>query len=246
MTFTIYPAIDLRGGKCVRLYQGDFEQETVYHDSPEEIARSFYNQGAEWLHVVDLDGAKAGQPVNDHIIKEMASVVPINIEVGGGVRDIDSVEAYLKAGIKRVILGSSAISQPDFVKMALKHYPDQIVIGIDARDGKVAVEGWIETTEISAIELGKELAAVGAQTFIYTDITRDGALKGPNIEEIQHFALETGRSVIASGGVSQISDVKRLAEKASSGISGVIIGKALYTNLVSLNDALKVAEDVAD
>ncbi|TCP24876.1 1-(5-phosphoribosyl)-5-[(5-phosphoribosylamino)methylideneamino] imidazole-4-carboxamide isomerase [Scopulibacillus darangshiensis] len=241
MTFTIYPAIDLRGGKCVRLYQGDFRQETVYHDEPIEMARSFYEQGAEWLHLVDLDGARSGKPVNADIIKDISAAVPVKVEVGGGIRCIENVEDYLKAGVDRIILGSSAISDPEFVKEALRRFPEQVAIGIDARDGRVAAEGWLKTSDVSAVDLGKELAAAGAKTFIYTDISRDGALKGPNVEEIQSFAQATGQQVIASGGVSAISDVKELAANVSAGIAGAIIGKALYTNVLTLADALEVA-----
>ncbi|MFC7393876.1 1-(5-phosphoribosyl)-5-[(5-phosphoribosylamino)methylideneamino]imidazole-4-carboxamide isomerase [Scopulibacillus cellulosilyticus] len=242
MPFTIFPAIDIRGGQCVRLYQGDFNHETVYDKSPVRVAQSFYEQGAQWLHLVDLDGARAGQPANQQIIEEIASSVPIPIEVGGGIRDIKAIENYLSAGIKRVILGSSAISEPEFVKEALRKYPENIAIGIDARNGKVAIEGWMETSETTDLELGKRLAEAGAETFIYTDISRDGTLKGPNIEAISQLAIETGQNVIASGGVSTVEDIKKLAEKSKKGVIGSIIGKALYTNLISLQEALEVVE----
>ncbi|MBM7645003.1 phosphoribosylformimino-5-aminoimidazole carboxamide ribotide isomerase [Scopulibacillus daqui] len=242
MQFTIFPAIDIRGGRCVRLYQGDFNHETVYHDSPVSVAKSFYEQGAQWLHLVDLDGAKEGKPANLETICEIASSVPIPVEAGGGIRDMKTVDTYLGAGVKRVILGSSAISEPAFVNEALREYPDHIAIGIDVRDGKVAIEGWIETSETTDIELAKRLTEAGARTFIYTDISRDGTLKGPNIEAISQLAIETGQNVIASGGVSTIEDVKKLAGKSKDGVAGAIIGKALYTRLISLREALEVVE----
>ncbi len=246
MSFTIYPAIDIRGGKCVRLFQGDFNQESIYHDSPVEVARRFYDQGAQWLHVVDLDGAKEGEPQNAELIKRMAKEVPIKIEVGGGIRTMETIAGYLEAGIERVILGTSVISEPEFVKAALQAYDERIVIGLDTREGKVASEGWLTTSDYDAIKVGKSLVSEGAKIFIYTDIAKDGALNGPNVEEIKNFAVETKAEVIASGGISTIGDLEQLAELAELGITGAIIGKALYNGLFSVSDALEAADSYAD
>lgn len=246
MGFTIYPAIDIRGGKCVRLFQGDFNQESIYHDSPVEVARRFYNQGAQWLHVVDLDGAKEGEPINAELIQTIAKEVPIKIETGGGIRTMETIKSYLEAGVERVILGTSVINEPEFVKAALQAYQEKIVIGLDTREGKVASEGWLTTSEYDAVSVGKSLVAAGARTFIYTDIAKDGALNGPNVEEIRNFAVETKAEVIASGGISTIGDLAKLAELTKLGISGAIIGKALYNGLFTVADALEAADAYAD
>ncbi len=239
LMFTIYPAIDIRGGKCVRLLQGDYQQETVYGNSPVEMATSFQKQGANWIHIVDLDGAKEGAPVNDKAVLECAKTLHANIQVGGGIRTPRDVEAYLNKGVSRVILGSSAISDPFFVKEMLKQYGGkQISIGIDARDGYVATHGWLQTSEVKAEQLGEELASYGAETFIMTDISRDGMLSGPNVEAIAQLGQVTGKQVIASGGVSSLEDLKTLQKYEMDGISGAIIGKALYTGKVSLTQAL--------
>lgn len=245
MAFTIYPAIDLLDGNCVRLFQGDYQQSTVYHDSPVEIAKAFREQGAEWLHVVDLDGAKAGRPINQAIIERIAGEVPIKIEVGGGIRNMETIETYLAKGVSRLILGSSAISDPDFVKEALRRHPQQIAIGLDVKNGKVAVEGWLSVSDKTAADLAKELMKAGAKRFIYTDISRDGALKGANSEAAEKLAAETGAEVIVSGGVSTVDEVAALARSAGKGIAGAIIGKALYTNQLTVKAALKAVETYA-
>lgn len=239
--FTVYPAIDLIDGKCVRLFQGDYDQSTVYGDAPVDIARSFYEQGAEWIHVVDLDGAKAGHPVNQELIARIATEVPINIEVGGGIRTIETVESYLSQGIKRVILGSSAISDPEFCRLALQRYPDSIAIGLDVKDGKVAVRGWLEVSDMSAAELAKQLIIEGAEHFIYTDISRDGALKGANVSGAEQLADEIGKQVVVSGGVTTFDEVKKLVNNKR--VSGAIIGKALYTKQISLGDVMKAVKN---
>nr|WP_283163251.1 1-(5-phosphoribosyl)-5-[(5-phosphoribosylamino)methylideneamino]imidazole-4-carboxamide isomerase [Sporolactobacillus mangiferae] len=238
--FTLYPAIDLIDGKCVRLFQGDYGQSTVYGEEPVEVAKSFYEQGAEWLHVVDLDGAKAGHPVNQNLIAKMAAEVPINIEVGGGVRTIETLENYLNRGIKRVILGSSAISNPEFCKQALHRFPESIAIGIDVKKEKVAVRGWLEVSELNAADLAKQLIREGARHFIYTDISRDGALQGANVAAAEQLALEIGMPVVVSGGVTTLSEIKQLA--ADRNISGAIIGKALYTKQIVLSDAIRAVK----
>ncbi|QOS98025.1 1-(5-phosphoribosyl)-5-[(5-phosphoribosylamino)methylideneamino]imidazole-4-carboxamide isomerase [Brevibacterium sp. JNUCC-42] len=243
MNFTIYPAIDIRGGKCVRLFQGDYNQETVYGDSPVDIARMWSSAGASWLHVVDLDGAKEGTPVHLDLIGELAKKVSVPIQIGGGIRTLQDIEAYVERGIARIILGTAAIEDSFFTKEALRRYGAQIAIGLDCRDGYVATRGWLNTTEMKATELAKQLVEFGAELFIYTDIARDGTLTGPNIEEIVQIAVTTGKKVIASGGVSHLGDLLALAKQRKSGVEGVIVGKALYTEAISLTDAfIKIGE----
>ncbi|WP_100488864.1 1-(5-phosphoribosyl)-5-[(5-phosphoribosylamino)methylideneamino]imidazole-4-carboxamide isomerase [Sporolactobacillus pectinivorans] len=243
--FTIYPAIDLLGGKCVRLYQGDYGQSTVYDASPVSVAQSFYDQGAEWLHVVDLDGAKAGHPVNQQIIRNIASEVPIRVEVGGGIRSLETVKFYLDGGVRRVVLGSSAIADPEFTREALRKYPDEVTIGLDVKNGKVAVKGWLEVSDLSATELARELIRAGACRFIYTDISRDGALQGANVAGAEKLAAEIGIPVVLSGGVTTIKELEKMAGNASGGISGAIIGKALYTKQILLREAVRAVKTVA-
>jgi phosphoribosylformimino-5-aminoimidazole carboxamide ribotide isomerase len=237
--FTIYPAIDMRGGKCVRLLQGDYNKETVYGDSPFEMAKLFAEQGAEWIHMVDLDGAKEGKRINDRFVLEVAKSLNVKVQIGGGIRTEEDVAYYLENGVDRVILGSAAISNPPFVKEMLAKYGSQIAIGIDAKDGFVATEGWLNTSTIKATELGKELAAVGAETFIFTDIATDGMLSGPNVQAVAEMARVTGKNVIASGGVSSLEDLQRLKKFAEAGVIGAIVGKALYTKQFTVAEALK-------
>jgi phosphoribosylformimino-5-aminoimidazole carboxamide ribotide isomerase len=235
---TIYPAIDMRGGKCVRLLQGDYDKETVYGDSPFEMAARFEREGAEWIHMVDLDGAKEGKPVNDEYVLRAAKELNARIQIGGGIRNAASAARYLDAGVDRVILGSSAISDPEFVKEMLGTYGgDRVVIGIDARDGFVATHGWLETSKVEAEELALELVRFGAEWFVMTDIARDGMLSGPNTEAIAGLSDATGKKVIASGGVSSLADLTRLKE--SGGVEGAIIGKALYEGRFTLEEALR-------
>jgi phosphoribosylformimino-5-aminoimidazole carboxamide ribotide isomerase len=237
-TFTLYPAIDIRGGQCVRLYKGDYNQETVY-GSPLDMAEEWAKQGAEWLHVVDLDGAKAGQPLNEALIIEIAQGFSVPVQVGGGIRTMAQVETYLANGVKRVILGTSAIKDPEFTALALKRFGGQIAIGLDARDGYVATEGWLDKSQTKADEVAIRLADQGARLFIFTDISKDGTLAGPNIEAAVHLAQASGVSVIASGGVSSLQDIRNLASRREEGISGAIIGKALYQGVFTLEDALQ-------
>ncbi|MED3499090.1 1-(5-phosphoribosyl)-5-[(5-phosphoribosylamino)methylideneamino]imidazole-4-carboxamide isomerase [Brevibacillus agri] len=238
MSFIIYPAIDIRGGKCVRLFQGDYAQETVYADSPVAMAQRWVEQGAEWVHLVDLDGAKEGKPANASIIKEIARTVSVPVQVGGGIRTEAQIRDYLDAGVARVIVGTAAIEDEPFTKRILQAYGDKIAIGLDCRNGLVATRGWLETTDVAATELAKRLVAYGAETFIYTDIARDGTMTGPNVEEIAALAIATGKSVIASGGVSRLDDLLVLAGHAADGVSGAIVGKALYTDAFTLEEAL--------
>ncbi|WP_252312029.1 1-(5-phosphoribosyl)-5-[(5-phosphoribosylamino)methylideneamino]imidazole-4-carboxamide isomerase [Sinobaca sp. H24] len=236
--FILYPAIDMRDGKCVRLVQGDYDQETIYGDSPADMARTFEQAGASWLHMVDLDGAKAKKRINhEHVLK--AAKLDMRVQIGGGIRTKEDVAYYLDRGVDRVILGSVAINHPDFAKEMLAEYGEKIAIGLDARDGYVAVNGWLETSEMTAVNVGKEMAAHGAKTFIFTDIAKDGMLSGPNVDAIAELARETGQEVIASGGVSSIDDLQKLASYKEQGISGAIIGKAVYTGRFTMEDALR-------
>lgn len=239
MSFIIYPAIDIRGGKCVRLFQGDYAQETVYADSPVEMAKRWVEQGAAWVHLVDLDGAKEGKPANAELIKEIAKAVSVPVQVGGGIRTEEQIADYLDAGVARVIVGTAAIEDEPFTKRILQAYGDKIAIGLDCRNGLVATRGWLTTTDVQATELAKRLVSYGAETFIYTDIARDGTMTGPNVEEIAGLAVATGKSVIASGGVSKLDDLLALSAHAADGVSGAIVGKALYTDAFTLDEALR-------
>lgn len=237
MSFTIYPAIDMRGGKCVRLLQGDYDKETIYGDSPFDMAQTFAADGAEWIHMVDLDGAKDGKRVNDRFVIEAAvKLTGTNIQIGGGIRTEHDILHYLENGVDRVIIGSIAVSNPEFAIEMIQKYGKQIAIGIDAKNGYVATHGWLDTSEIKAIELAKRFAEAGAQNFIFTDIATDGTLSGPNMNAVCELAEVTGKNVIASGGVSSIQDLEALA--AAKGISGAIVGKALYEQRFTLKEAL--------
>lgn len=236
--FILYPAIDIRDGKAVRLLRGDYQAMTVYHDHPAEVAQNFVKQGAQFLHVVDLDGAKDGSLRNREAIAEIVRSVPIPVQVGGGIRNGETLESLFRLGVARCILGTAAVEQPDFVREALQKYGEKIAIGIDARDGRVAVKGWLETADILAVDLGKQLKEWGATRVIFTDIARDGTLTGPNLPAIVRMAEETGLGVIASGGVKEIADVQALAAHRAQGVAGAIIGKALYAGKVDLSQAL--------
>jgi len=238
VSIIIYPAIDIRGGKCVRLFQGDYGQETVYADSPLAMAKRWVEQGASWVHLVDLDGAKEGKPANAELIKEIAREIPVPVQVGGGIRTEEQIADYLDAGVARVIVGTAAIEDEPFTQRILQAYGDKIAIGLDCRNGRVATRGWLTTTDVEATELAKRLVSYGAETFIYTDIARDGTLTGPNVEEISALALATGKSVIASGGVSNLDDLLALSAHMTAGVSGAIVGKALYTDAFTLEEAL--------
>lgn len=238
MSFIIYPAIDMRGGKCVRLLQGDYDQETVYGDSPFEMAKKFVDEGARWIHMVDLDGAKDGKRVNDSSVIKAAVELGANIQIGGGIRTEADITHYLENGISRVIIGSIAVSAPEFAIEMIRKYGSNIAVGLDAKDGYVATHGWLNTSEIKAVELGKRFADAGAETFIFTDIATDGMLSGPNIEAVRLLAKETGKSVIASGGVSKLVDVVSLNEFYDEGITGVIVGKAIYEGRFTVKEAL--------
>lgn len=242
--FQLYPAIDMRGGKCVRLFKGDYNQETVYADSPFEMAKQFASQGAKWVHMVDLDGAKGGARIHDVDVIRAATELDIHVQIGGGIRTEEDVAHYLNNGVTRVIIGSLAIEQPELTTSLLRKFgPDKIVIGLDAKDGMVATHGWLETSKKSAIEVGQYFAENGAKTFIFTDIATDGTLNGPNILANELLAEATGAEVIVSGGISSLSDVLQVAQTAkTSTIGGVIIGKALYENRFNLSEALTGVE----
>lgn len=234
---TIYPAIDMRGGKCVRLLQGDYSQETIYGDSPFDMALQFAEAGAEWIHMVDLDGAKDGRRVNDRFVIEAAQKVNVKIQIGGGIRSEEDIVHYLEDGVDRVIIGSIAVSKPEFVLKMIRKYGEQIVIGIDAKNGFVATHGWFDTSKLKAVELGKRFADAGSETFIFTDIATDGTLSGPNIAAVCEMAEVTGKTVIASGGVSSLKDLQALS--AAKGVCGAIVGKALYEKRFTLKEALE-------
>lgn len=239
----IYPAIDIREGKCVRLIQGRAEEQKVYALNPAEIARDFEEKGAKYLHVVDLDGAFAGKPQNKQVIKEIAETVSIPFQVGGGLRDEEDVRDVLSLGASRVIIGTRAVKSPDFVKRLLDVFgPEKIVLGIDAKEGMVAVAGWVETASIKAVQLGIDMHKLGVKTAIVTDIAKDGMLKGPNLDFIKEMAVSTGMEIIASGGVSSLQDIKALKAMEVLGVKGAIIGKALYEGKIDLREALKEAE----
>lgn len=237
----IFPAIDIRGGKCVRLTEGRFDKETIFADNPADMAERWAEQGAEFLHVVDLDGALAGKSVNLDIVKNIVKTVNIPVQLGGGIRTLDNIEQILETGVNRVILGSIAVRQPELVEQACRLYSDKIVVGIDARDGQVAVDGWGVSGGIRASELAKKMADVGVERIIYTDISRDGTLAGVNIAATGDLAKLAGIKVIASGGVSSLDDIYAVKAAYGDGVEGVIVGKAIYTGSVNLREAIQVA-----
>ena len=238
----LFPAIDIRGGKCVRLTEGRFDQETVYGHNPAAMALRWQEAGAEYLHVVDLDGALAGKPANLPAIEEILKTVTMPVQLGGGIRNLQTVELLLTKGVRRVILGSVAVRQPELVKEACRLFGDAIVVGIDAKDGVAAVEGWGVSGGMEATELAKRMAAVGVARIIYTDISRDGTLSGVNAEATALLAEAAGIPVIASGGVKDLADIREVGRVASRGVEGVIIGKALYTGSLDLAEALQTAK----
>ncbi len=239
MKFEIIPAIDIRGGKCVRLIQGDYAQETVYGDDPLEMAKRWAGEGATRLHIVDLDGARDGVSSNLEIIKSIAGALEIPIQVGGGIRGFDALDALLDAGVQRGILGTAAAKNPQWAEEAFAIYADAVILGIDAKDGKVAVEGWQETSNVSAVSFAKYMAEAGCMRIIFTDIARDGMLTGPNLEALREMASAVGIPIIASGGVKSSLDVAPLREIA--GIEGLITGKAIYENRATLREFLSAA-----
>lgn len=235
----IYPAIDLYGGKAVRLYKGDYNQMTVYSDNPPEIAENFKNCGAAHMHIVDLEGAKNGTTPNFDTVIEIKKRGGLFCEVGGGIRDMDTIDKYISAGIDRVILGTAAVTNEGFVKEAVQKYGGKIAVGIDIKDGFVAIKGWTEKSELTAFEFCEKMQADGVETLICTDISKDGAMKGTNHALYSELMDRFNMQIIASGGVSSLDDVKRLAEK---NLYGAIIGKAYYTKDIDLKQAIEVAK----
>lgn len=235
----LYPAIDLKDGKCVRLLRGEMDKATVFSDSPANQAAVFEKQGFEWLHIVDLNGAFQGKPVNEGAVKAILERVRIPVQLGGGIRDINGVATWLEAGVSRVILGTVALRNPQLVKEACRLFPGQICVGIDAKDGKVAVNGWAEISDQPAIDLAKRYEDVGVEAIIYTDINRDGAMQGPNVEETIRFASQLTTPVIASGGISSLDDVLTYRDAMADGIEGCILGRALYEGAIDPQAAIK-------
>ena len=237
----IIPAIDLRDGKCVRLYQGKAETQTIYSEEPAEVARKWVSEGATYLHIVDLDGAMAGSMKNMDAVRAITKAVHVPVQLGGGIRDAETVANVLHAGISRVIIGTRACDL-DFLRSLVAQFGGKIVVGIDAKDGMVSVQGWKEVTSIKALHLAKRVEEAGVKTIIYTDVARDGALKGPNIEAIEKMLDTIDINVIASGGVTTTGDVWSLCQLSDRGLAGMIIGKALYTGGIMLNEILEIAK----
>lgn len=236
----IYPAIDIKDGKCVRLSQGRFDKVTIYNDNPVEVAKEWFNAGASFIHLVDLDGAIKGKQANKEVIKEIVKTVNIPIQTGGGIRNIESIKERLSLGVSRVIIGTAAVKNPDLVKEAIDLFgPDKIVVGIDAKDSKVAVEGWEEVSSLSAIDLALKMKEIGVKTIIYTDISKDGMLTGVNIKATKELIDETGMDIVASGGVASLEDLEKVSK---TNAEGVIIGKALYQGAIDLKEAIRLFE----
>jgi phosphoribosylformimino-5-aminoimidazole carboxamide ribotide isomerase len=234
----IYPAIDLRDGKCVRLVEGDFSRETVFDADPAAVARRWAEAGAEWLHVVDLDGAVAGRPVNLPAIEAISAAVDIPIQLGGGLRTLENLESAFAAGISRTILGTVALEVPELVAAAVERWGDAIAVGLDARDGKLATRGWLDQSDALAVDVARALQAVGVRHFIFTDIRRDGTLSGPNLESLAELIAAVDADVIASGGVGRLADIEAAREV---GAAGAIVGRALYDGRVDLAEAIALA-----
>lgn len=231
----IYPAIDIRGGNCVRLLQGDYAQETVYASSPAEIAKKWETAGADFIHVVDLDGARSGGNENRTAVAEICNSVNVPVQQGGGIRSLEDVEAVLALGVSRVIIGTAAIDDPGMVREAVRRHGSAIAVGIDAKDGYVATDGWTKVSEKTAVELALEMKAIGVETIIFTDIATDGTLAGPNVRAMAEMAEKTGLNVIASGGVGCEADLDALSR---TGVEGAIVGKALYTGKIELSEVV--------
>ncbi len=236
----ILPAIDLIGGKAVRLYKGEYDKVTVYSDHPEEKAAEFVQAGAEWIHIVDLEGAKSGKTPNIEIIKNIASGKLIKTEVGGGIRSMQVVEAYARAGAARMVLGTAAVTDPDFLKDAVKNFDAMIAVGVDIKDGYVAIHGWTERSAFTAQEFCLRMQDMGVRTVICTDVSRDGAMRGTNLELYRELQSSLSMDIIASGGVSDLEDVQMLKK---TGVCGAIIGKALYTGDIDLAEAVRISKE---
>ena len=241
----LFPAIDLKNGQCVRLEQGDMARATVFNLDPAAQARSFAAQGFEYLHVVDLDGAFAGQPMNAQAVEAMLAAVTMPIQLGGGIRDLGTVEAWLAKGVARVIIGTAAVRDPDLVKSAAKTFPGRVAVGLDARDGGVAVQGWAETSEVTALEIAQRFEDAGVAAIIFTDIARDGLLRGLNLDATLALADRISIPVIASGGLASIEDVKAMLAPRAKKLAGAIAGRALYDGRLDPAEALALIRDAA-
>lgn len=235
----VFPAIDLKDGACVRLYQGDFNQKTVVNDNPLQQALDFATAGATYLHVVDLDGALEGKAVNASVIQRIKKTTGVSIEVGGGIRTMEQIDDYIKSGIERVIIGSAALKDPEFVKKAVEKYGEKIAVGIDAKNGYVASSGWLDVSELDYLSFAKEMEKIGVKTIIYTDISKDGTLTGPNIAHYKALQQAVSIDIVASGGVSSQNDLKELAKL---NLYGAIVGKAFYSGKISIDEMLEVEQ----
>jgi len=237
----VIPAIDISDGVCVRLYQGDFERETIYATDPVSVARQWEEMGATRIHVVDLNGAAKGNLANLECITQIVSQSKVRIQVGGGIRSIETAERLLDLGVDRVIIGTSAIENPSMVhQLCIKRGTDTIIVAVDAKDGLVAIRGWQQTTSVTAIDLGKKMSEIGVTRLLYTDISRDGTLSEPNFDSTKHLAQYTGLHIIASGGVASLAHIRKLIE---TGVEGVVVGRAIYTEDINLREAIAVSED---
>jgi phosphoribosylformimino-5-aminoimidazole carboxamide ribotide isomerase len=236
----LFPAIDLKDGLVVRLEQGDMARATVFHRDPAAQARAFEQQGFEYLHIVDLDGAFAGKPVNAAVVDRILESISIPVQLGGGVRDTATVEAWLEKGVTRVIIGTAAVRDPPFVKQAARDYPGRVAVGLDARDGRVAIEGWAETSELSALEIARRFEDVGVAAIVYTDIARDGMLRGLNLDATVALAEAVSIPVIASGGLASLADVNAMLDPRAKKLAGAIVGRALYDGRLDAVEALKL------
>ncbi|RJP60150.1 MAG: 1-(5-phosphoribosyl)-5-[(5-phosphoribosylamino)methylideneamino]imidazole-4-carboxamide isomerase [Deltaproteobacteria bacterium] len=239
----IIPAIDLKEGKCVRLIQGHMDKVTVFSNDPAETAMRWEDRGAELIHIVDLDGSIAGSPKNTEVIEKIAKSINVPIQLGGGIRDLATINRYISIGVSRVIMGTMALEAPDLIKQACQLYPGRILVGIDANGGRVAIRGWTEVTKKKAVDAAKEVEGFGVTAFIFTDIKRDGMQTGPNIESTKKLAQSVTVPVIASGGVNTIGDIEDLMKIEEYGVSGVIVGRAIYTNSLRLEDAIKLTRE---
>ncbi|EAE7092466.1 1-(5-phosphoribosyl)-5-[(5-phosphoribosylamino)methylideneamino]imidazole-4-carboxamide isomerase [Listeria monocytogenes] len=235
----IFPAIDLKNGQCVRLFQGDFSKKTVVNEDPIAQAKAFATDGATYLHIVDLDGALEGRPINLEVIQKMKTTAKIPVQVGGGIRSMAQVDYYLESGIDRVIIGSAALTDPDFLRAAVQKYGAKIAAGIDAKNGFVATRGWLDVSQVNYLDLAKHMEEAGVATIIYTDISRDGTLTGPNLEQMANLKEHVKVNLIASGGVSSRADLEALAKL---GLYGAIAGKALYNRQISMSDIVEVEQ----
>jgi phosphoribosylformimino-5-aminoimidazole carboxamide ribotide isomerase len=235
----VIPAVDLRGGRCVRLYQGDFERETVFEDDPIVAALRWQEEGAERLHVVDLDGARDGTAAQFEVVRRIVAALRIPVQVGGGIRALETVERYLDAGANRFIVGTAAVRDPALVSRLARQYPYALVVGIDARDGVVATSGWVDSGEIEAVALAGRMEAIGVGRFVFTDIARDGTLAGPNLPALRQFAAGVAGAVVASGGIGSLAHI---ASVGVAGVEAVIVGQALYSGAVGLAEAIAVAK----